>query len=102
MYEPRILRELQGVFVAGGAVLLLQFGWTMETFWSWMVWPNWSMSNSTSSELQGPTGQPYIQVGISAHPDHHTPACVLGTEARRGLLGSTIDVCKVCPVQGPR
>ena len=35
-------------------MLLLQFGWTMETYWSWMVWLNWSMSTQPPPSCQGP------------------------------------------------
>ena len=62
-------------------MLLLQLGWTMGTFWSWMVWPNRSMSIQLPPSCMGP-GQPYVPLDISAYPR-------LQAAAGRGVLGST-------------
>ena len=40
--------------VARRVVSPLRFGWTMVTFWSWMVWAQSEYEHCTASELQGP------------------------------------------------
>ena len=65
-------------------MLLLLLGWTMGTYWSWMVWPNRSMciEPPPSCKLPGSTSR--------ADGLHSTPRLV-------DLCGLDHRVCKVCP-----
>ena len=65
-------------------MLLLLLGWTMGTSWSWMVWPNRSMSIQPPPSCKGPS-QPCVSVDNTALP-------YLQIAAGRGLLCSAI-VC---------
>ena len=44
----------------------LRFGWTMVTFWSWMVWPTRSMSIARRLGCRS-SGQRYLPLGCTTH-----------------------------------
>ena len=70
-------------------MLLLLLGWTMGTFWSWMVWPSRSMSIHLPPSCNGPGST----LPTGGYPSTSRPAGFCG----EGFVGLCHRVCKVCP-----